>query len=570
MGKKPKAPKDPAELRRRAEQRLKELRPETVQARGDADTRRLVHEMQVHQIELEMQNKELEKARDELEAGMVRYSNLFDFAPVGYVTLDGQGTIREANLTAASLLAIERSRLVTQPLSNRVAATDRPAFDEFLQRVFASDAKEFCEINLLSEGNPPVAVRMEAVLAASGRECLAAMTDITGRKRAEEDRLILSKLQSTGILAGGIAHDFNNLLTVILLNLELAGMLIPPGERLAEILARAKQATLASRGLTQQLITFSSGGSANRRVISLSGVIRESARAALGASRVECDFALAGDLWPAEVDEGQIAQVIRNLVLNAREAMPDGGKVSVRAENVVGGLGENPPLPPGDHVRVTIGDEGIGIGREVQSKIFDPYFSTKQRGVQKGMGLGLTICHSIIQSHGGSISVASELGAGTVIQFHLPASRNLPEREQSSGPALPGKPGRILVMDDEEAVRGAVGMLIERMGHEVELVADGREALDSYRRAKNQGNSFDVVLMDLTVRGGMGGQEAMQALLEMDPDAKAIVMSGYADNPVVLDPERHGFKGVLAKPFNIVELKKVIDRVMSPGSDDQR
>jgi CheY-like chemotaxis protein len=186
------------------------------------------------------------------------------------------------------------------------------------------------------------------------------------------------------------------------------------------------------------------------------------------------------------------------------------------------------------------------------------------------MGLGLTICHSIIQSHGGSVTVASELGAGTVMQFYLPASQNLPEKEKPSVPTHPGKPGRVLVMDDEDAVRSAVGMLIERMGHEVELAADGREALDIYRRARNQGNSFDVVLMDLTVRGGMGGQEAMEALLGMDPDAKAIVMSGYADNPVVLDPQRHGFRGVLAKPFNSVELKKVIDRAMSPGSDDQR
>jgi CheY-like chemotaxis protein len=182
------------------------------------------------------------------------------------------------------------------------------------------------------------------------------------------------------------------------------------------------------------------------------------------------------------------------------------------------------------------------------------------------MGLGLTICHSIIQSHGGAIGVESKPGKGTVIQFHLPASRKLPEKEKPSVPALPEKQGRVMVMDDEEGVRAVVGLLIEQMGHEVELVADGQEAIEACRRAKEQARPFDVILMDLTIRGGMGGQEAMQALLAIDPDVKAIVMSGYADNPVILDPGRHGFKGVLAKPFNMVELRKSISRIMGPGS----
>ena len=198
-------------------------------------------------------------------------------------------------------------------------------------------------------------------MAASGRECRAVVTDITEHKRAEEDRLILNKLESTGILAGGIAHDFNNLLTVILLNLDLAQALIPPGEELAHLLEEAKQAALTSGGLTQQLITFAKGGAPVRKPTRLSGVIQESVRLALSGSRVRCEFSLAEDLWLAEVDAGQIGQVIRNLVLNAREAMPEGGVISVRAENVVLGPHEHPSLPPGDYVRVSIADQGGGI-----------------------------------------------------------------------------------------------------------------------------------------------------------------------------------------------------------------
>jgi len=392
---KPNPPPEAAELRRRAEERLREQHPEASPTRTEADTQRLVHELRVHQIELEMQNEELQRARNEMEAGLEKYSDLYDFAPVGYVTLDREGTIREANLTSASLLGIERSRLVGRRFGPYVSAADRPAFTAFLTKVFASKAREFCEVTLLQDGQAPVAVRIEAAVA--GRECRAVLEDITEYKRAEEDRLILNKLESTGILAGGIAHDFNNLLTVIVLNLDLADGTDPSGEELAHRLAEVRKAASMARGLTQQLITFAKGGQPIRKLTSLSQLIEDSVRPALSGSRVRCEFHLADDLWPAEVDAGQMGQVIRNVVLNAREAMPQGGVVSVRAENRVLGSHEHPSLPPGDYVRVSIADQGSGIAKEVLPKIFDPYFSTKQRGDQKGMGLGLTICHAIVQ-----------------------------------------------------------------------------------------------------------------------------------------------------------------------------
>jgi PAS domain S-box-containing protein len=519
--------------------------------------------LEVHQIELEMQNEELRKTRDEMEAGLERYSDLYDFAPVGYLTLDREGTIKEANLTSASLLGIERSRLVKRRFGFCVSAPDLPAFNAFLARVFESKVREFCEVTLLKEGKPQVELRLAAV-AASGQECRAVLEDITVHKRAEEDRLILNKLESTGILVGGIGHDFNNLLTMILLNLEVAQTLIPPGEELAHLLEQAKQAALTSGGLVQQLVTFASGGAPVRKPTRLSGVIQDSARLAVSGSRLRCDFSLAENLWLAEVDAGQIGQVIRNLVLNAREAMPEGGVISVRAENVALGPQENPPLPPGDYVRVSIADWGGGISKELLPKIFDPYFSTKQRASQKGMGLGLAICHTVIRKHGGAIAVESEPGAGTTFRLLLPASRKLLQEEKASVPASQPRRGRILVMDDEEVVRKLVKRLLEQMCHEVGLEEDGQGAVEAYESAKGQGRPFDAVILDLTVRDGVGGQETIQKLLKIDPAVKAIVMSGYANDPVVLEPERYGFKGVLAKPFDRDSLRKVLARVLGP------
>ena len=388
MKEKPNLPRTAAELRRRAEERLREQQPETSQARTAADAQRLLHELQVHQVELEMQNEELQKARDEMEAGLEKYTDLYDFAPVGYLTLDCEGTILEANLTSANLLGIERSRLVKRRFGLCVSAADLPAFNAFLAKAFESKVRAVCEVTLLKEGKPAIEARIEAVVMASGRECRAVLADITEHKRAELDRLILNNLEATGILVGGIAHDFNNLLTMILLNLELAQTLIPPGAELANLLEQAKQAALTSGGLVQQLLTFASGGAPVRKPTPLPGLIQESVRFAASGSRLRCDFSLAEDIWLADVDAGQIGQVLRNLVLNAREAMPEGGVVSVRAENVVLGPQEYPSLPPGDYVRVSVTDWGGGIFEGVAAEDLRSLFLDEAAGEPKGHGPG--------------------------------------------------------------------------------------------------------------------------------------------------------------------------------------
>ena len=560
--KKPTPSPDPASLRSRAEQRLQAQKPETRVQDGDDETLRLVHELQVHLVEVELQNEELQNARDALEAGLEKYSDLYDFAPVGYLTLERDGTIREANLAAATLLGTERSRLVPRRFGSCVSGVDRAAVIVFLARVFETQVQESCEVNLVREKMPAIEVRIAAMASASGRECRAVIQDITEQKRAEQDRLVLNKLESTGILASGIAHDFNNLLAIIVLNLEIAKSLIPPGKELEQRLNDAKETALLASGLTQQLITFSKGGAPVLKLTSLNHVIQKSVRSALSGSRMDCEFQLAEDLWPAEVDEAQIGQVIRNLALNAREAMVKGGVLDVGAENVVLTSNQRPSLPPGDYIMIKVSDHGCGIAKELLPKVFDPYYSTKQMGVQKGMGLGLAICHTVMKKHHGAIAVESDVGVGTTVTMHLPASRNSLKPQKKSPPSALDRKGRILVMDDEPGVREMVGLSLKRMGHEIELAEDGAAAIDAYKRMRQQGRPFDAVLLDLTVRDGVGGLDTIRELLKIDPNVKAIVMSGYADDPAVLQPGRYGFKSVLAKPFDQDTLREILLHVL--------
>lgn len=417
---------DPAALRRHAEQRLLQQQPAAGPARTEADLQRLVHELEVHQIELEMQNEELHQAREEREVALQKYADLYDFAPVGYVTLDRDGTILEANLASATLLGVDRSRLIRQRLGLHLTAADRPVLAGFLARVLASRTVDFCEVTILREGRPPAEVRIEAEADAAGGECRAVLEDITGHKQAETDRLILGKLESTGILAEGLSHDFNNLLTVIVLNLDLAETLGEPGGPQADVLAAAKRCALVASDLTKQLNSFARAGAPIRKPASLAGVIKNAVRPAAGGSRTHCELSLTDDLWLTEVDEGQIGEVIRSLVQNAKEATPPQGTVSIRAENVVLASHSNPPLPSGDYVRISIADHGGGITKAMRSKVFDPYFSTKPKGSQKGMGLGLAISQAVVRSHGGAIALEPETGAGATFHVHLPAARPRP------------------------------------------------------------------------------------------------------------------------------------------------
>jgi two-component system cell cycle sensor histidine kinase/response regulator CckA len=384
--------------------------------------------------------------------------------------------------------------------------------------------------------------------------------DVTEKRRMEEDiiRLKTEKMESIGILAGGIAHDFNNILTAILGNISLAKVHMQADNEVYRILKEAEKASLRARHLTQQLLMFSKDGAPVRKPACMGEMLRDTAEFALRGSSIQCEFCIPDDLWPVNIDTGQISHVINNLIINAAQAMPHGGIVKVHAENV-SAREEGLLLKEGDYVKISIADEGIGIPEENMQKIFDPYFTTKR----KGSGLGLTTAYSIVKNHDGHIHVASLLGKGTVFYMWLPASTQEVVKGEiaASVPLMPGK-GRILLMDDDESILGVTRDVLTHLGYEVVSTRDGSEAVEVYKNAQKTAMNFDVVIVDLTIRGGLGGKETIRKLMEIDADVKAIVSSGYSNNPVITNFKKYGFSGAVAKPYSVEELSRVLQEVL--------
>ncbi len=382
--------------------------------------------------------------------------------------------------------------------------------------------------------------------------------DSTESHRMKEESFRAQKLESLGILAGGIAHDFNNSLTAILGNINLAKLRATSGDPLFQRLVEAERACSRAKSLTDQLLTFAKGGAPVKRVGSVASLLKESIAFALRGSNVGSQFSIAHDLWAVEFDEGQMSQVINNLIINACQAMPEGGIISVKAENVVAPVEDTESLDHGRYVKISINDSGAGIPVEHIERIFDPYFTTKK----KGSGLGLATSYAIIRSHDGWIDVESEVGSGSTFHIHLPASETeISSRDHAAG-ALRGGKGRILLMEDEPMVREVAQEMLSLMGYEVDSVRDGIEAIALYRKGINEGRPFAAVIMNLTVPGGMGAKEAVGALLKLDPRVRAIVSSGYANDPVMERFAGYGFKGVVSKPYNLDELDAVLHKVV--------
>jgi len=382
--------------------------------------------------------------------------------------------------------------------------------------------------------------------------------DITERRKMEEEVLKAQKLESLGFLAGGIAHDFNNILTAILGNISLVKMYVKPEEEVFEILTEAEKASLRAKDLTQQLLIFSRGGEPIKKTTSIGRMIKDSTSLALTGSNVRCKFSIAEGLWLVNIDEGQISQVISNLIINANQAMPEGGTIEVKAENIIVGKEQILPLQDGKYIKISIKDQGIGIPKEHLPKIFDPYFTTKQ----KGSGLGLASTYSIIKKHDGYITVESGVGVGTTFHIYLPASEEkitISERETEE---LTKGEGKILLMDDEDIVLKVGGRLLKHLGYEVEFARDGTEAIALYKKAKESGQPFYAVILDLIVPGSMGGKEAIKKLIKVDSEVKAIVSSGYSNDPVMADYRKYGFSEVITKPYKIEELGQVLYRVI--------
>ncbi|MEA3543893.1 MAG: cache domain-containing protein [Thermodesulfobacteriota bacterium] len=380
--------------------------------------------------------------------------------------------------------------------------------------------------------------------------------DLTKQKQAEEEILQLRKLESVGVLAGGIAHDFNNLLAGLFGNLEMAKRFLSDEHKSYKYLVSAGMSMERATALTQQLLTFAKGGDPIKETLSLAGIIIETAEFSLRGSNVKLQLDIDPNLWLVAADKGQLSQVISNLVINAKQAMPDGGNVVINAENI--------EVATGKQVQIVVRDQGIGIAPQHLDKIFDPYFSTKQQG----SGLGLASCYSIITKHNGTITVESELNRGTTFTMILPAV-NEPVETPVSVPedkkAIDSTTAHILILDDEELLRHMSGAMLEEMGHRVDYAACGEEAVKKYQIAHEEGREYDVILCDLTIPGGMGGQEAAQKILKLDPQAKLIVSSGYATDPVMANYVEYGFRGRVTKPYRFAELQQVLQQVLTVG-----
>jgi len=655
----------------------------------------LINELEVQQSELEAQNEDLMQAKSETDNLLNKYQELYDFAPVGYVTLDEQGNIIDANLTLTGLLGIERIKLINTHFDHFIPSDTRPAFYNFFKNVIKTDMCQKCQMRLIKKDDIVFYALLEGIAVMDKKypevkHIMLSITDITDCKSIEEnllkekdfsnilieslpgifclfdfngkmlrwnkygenvigytadeisvsnpldfiveqDRELVNKtikdtfdkgyssvestlvtkrgekipfyftgirvmidnvpcilsiaidiserkkieyeleklrrLESIGILASGVAHDFNNLLTGILGNISLVKQYLDPEDMIFKRLSTAEKSCFEAREITSRLITFSKGGEPVKKVTRVQQLLKEAHCPLIKDTNITFEYNLPDNLYPVEIDEGQIRNVIINILTNAAEAMPEGGKIDISAANLEITEKDNLPIKEGSYVKVSIRDRGRGIQVEEISRIFDPYFSTKERGVKKGMGLGLTICHSIIRKHEGFITVESMPGAGTTFHLYLPASLKKKTETEVTGEMETIRKKRILIMDDDEIVRDITGDMLMHCGYYIESSKDGNEAIALYIKAKERGEPFDAVILDLVVPNGMGGDIAIKRLHDIDHGVKGIALSGYSKDLIMTHYMDYGFTAALSKPYNIQLLNGTLERVLGKKQD---
>jgi two-component system cell cycle sensor histidine kinase/response regulator CckA len=500
-----------------------------------------------------------------IRASEERYRLLFDSNPIPSMAYDLQ-TLKfvAVNEAAIAHYGYTNEEFLALSISDIYTPEEMPALLNILSKLDRGAKQSGVWTHRLKDGSLiEVEITSHSLMLSDTRAHLILANDITEQKKMEESMLRSQKLESLGVLAGGLAHDFNNLLTAIIGNIALAKLDAPPGESVSRYLEFAEAATSRAQSLTQQLLTFARGGSPVKKVLSAKYLIVDSAGFAIRGSKSRCEFKIAPDLRAIEADEGQLGQVINNLVMNAEQAMPEGGMVTVSAENVT--LAKDNPLllKPGDYVKISVADQGIGIPEDNIKKIFDPYFTTKDNG----LGLGLATCYSIINNHNGHITVESTPGAGTTFSLYLPASsmQDVPPPADTGRAPLRGT-GKILVMDDEDIVRDVLRRSLTHLGYTVVSARDGNETVVLYEQALKSSKSFDAVIMDLTIPGGMGGKETLTKLRQIDPRVKAIVSSGYSDDPIMASFKDFGFCGVVSKPYTLKTLSEIVHTVIAESA----
>jgi two-component system cell cycle sensor histidine kinase/response regulator CckA len=492
---------------------------------------------------------ERNQARAALLESAQTMTNILEKTTDGFFAVDSQWKLTYINAEGEALVGCKREEILGGLLWEKFPALIGSLFQTNYEKVMAEQVPiDFEAVDFTGK------IWFEVHAYPSNGGVSAFFRDISERKKSETERLTTSKLESLGTLAGGIAHDLNNILTVISGNIGLAQIEAPVDSgSLLGFLSKAGQAAQHAAHLSSQLLTFSKGGAPLKKVVSLGELLEHSAEFALYGSNLRTDFDISVDLWKAEVDAGQIEQVVNALILNAREAMPQGGNVRIRARNVIVEENGKVALPPGRYVKVAISDRGPGISEELRTKIFDPYFTTKPAAT----GLGLAISYSVVKKHGGLLLLENSSAEGSVFTFYLKASEkhaNATRDSRTSGRPFHYNHQRILVMDDEEAIRELTSQLLGTLGYEVTAVPDGLEAVRLYERALRKGEHFQAVILDATVRGGMGGVATIERLRSMDPKVNAIICSGYSDEAALSEFLAYGFRGALPKPFTRSEL----------------
>ncbi len=487
----------------------------------------------------------------------------------GVITTDVQGRVTMINHAAETLTGWDSSDAIGQPLKSVFkVAIDVDAQAKAHRGVLRSDGHSLVmsssdNAKLISRDGSERLIEQVASPIRDNKNQVQGVVlvfrDITEREHHASERRKAESLEQLGLLAGGIAHDFNNLLTAIIGNISLASILLPKESEMSVRLEDAKNASMRARDLAQQLLTFARGGAPIKKTASIGKLIQDTVSFSLRGSQSRSEFHVSNDLWPAEIDAGQISQVIANLVVNADQAMPNGGTIRITCENFRHSVSNGDTvseLAPGDYVKITITDTGVGIPEQYLKRIFDPYFTTKP----KGNGLGLATTYSIIKHHKGLVTVESEPNQGSVFTLYLPAVARVVVAEE-----LPRKnlaeitgSGRILVVDDEEAIRELIDFTLTHLGYEVATAENALAGVELYREGLEAGKRFDAVILDLTLPGGMGGREALKRLLEIDPTVNAIVSSGYATDATMSRYQDYGFRGMIAKPYEAAELGRVV------------
>lgn len=505
--------------------------------------------------ELKLMQEALRKSEEE-------YRTLFESTPDPIIILNNTGNILQINKSGVEMLGYnEANEIIGRSILE--FCLDKEQINRLAKEIKNKEQLKSFELDLINKDrsivNTIVSVNVRYNENGEIIRYEGFYKDITERRKTEEKLINAQKFESIGIFASGVAHDLNNILTPILGNISLARTEKDP-EIIDERLLDAEKAALMARDLTQQLLTFSKGGTPIKRPTSISNILKDSVSFALRGSNILPEISIPNDLWAVDIDEGQISQVITNIVLNADQAMPNGGIIEVKAENIYINAESELPLKEGEYIRISIKDHGIGIPEKYLSKIFDPYWTTKKAG----SGLGLTTSYSIIRNHDGHIDVESEVGVGTTFHIYLPALSEmiLTESEEAVYEPIKGK-GNILLMDDEDMVLALATKMMETMGYSVTQARDGGEAIRLYREAIESGFCYDVVILDLTVPGGMGAKEAMKFLLRANPSVKAIVSSGYSNDPIMSEYKKYGFTAAIAKPYKINEFSEVLNRVIN-------